>query len=142
MARATKNSTVVAFMRVLIGQLALARELVLHGPFDPQWAVRAHERTLGAVLSGDPDAIDAAMDEPPVWRRARGRAAEHTAKRGDPGRVLRGVPSERDAQTADLSQLRGPPSRAARPSGVRQASERCVVLAYSMHMMSRKRASQ
>jgi GntR family transcriptional repressor for pyruvate dehydrogenase complex len=63
MARATGNQTLVELMRRLLRQLAAVRQLAMTGPHDPQWAVTIHERTLEAIVAGDPARIDAVMDE-------------------------------------------------------------------------------
>lgn len=62
-ARATKNATVVRLMRTLLRELEIARDMSMAGPFGPERVISIHERTLKAIMSGDPDAIDAAMDE-------------------------------------------------------------------------------
>jgi DNA-binding FadR family transcriptional regulator len=78
-ARATRNSTVVALMRVLLRQLEIARDMALRAPHDSEWAIAIHERTLAAIMSGDHDEIEAAMDEhmtylERIWEDESGRA--------------------------------------------------------------------
>jgi len=79
-ARATQNPTIVGLMRSLMQQLEIARDMALRGgPDEPYAAIDIHERTLAAIMSGDPDAIDAAMDEhlgflERIWEEESGRA--------------------------------------------------------------------
>ncbi|MBI4501553.1 MAG: FadR family transcriptional regulator [Gemmatimonadetes bacterium] len=79
-ARATHNSTIVAMMRFLLHQLELAWDMGLRGgPEETRWAIAIHERTLAGIVSGDPEAIDAAMDEhlsflERIWEEESGRA--------------------------------------------------------------------
>ncbi|MBI4501172.1 MAG: FadR family transcriptional regulator [Gemmatimonadetes bacterium] len=79
-ARATQNSTVVALMRFLLERLEIARDMALRdGTYEPQWAIGIHERTLKAIMSGNPDEVDAAMDEhlsflERIWEQESGRA--------------------------------------------------------------------
>jgi GntR family transcriptional repressor for pyruvate dehydrogenase complex len=63
MARATGNQTLIELMRRLLRQLAAVRQLAMTGPHDPEWAVKIHERTLEAIVAGDPAGIEAVMDE-------------------------------------------------------------------------------
>lgn len=79
MARATRNETVVEFMRVLFRRLAVARDLISTGQGEPEATVRIHERTLGAIMAGDPAEIEAVMDEHLAtlerrWEEATGRS--------------------------------------------------------------------
>lgn len=62
-ARATKNSTVVELMRTLFKRLELVRDMAMHAPEETGRAIDIHERTLAAICSGVPDAIEEAMDE-------------------------------------------------------------------------------
>jgi DNA-binding FadR family transcriptional regulator len=79
-ARATQNSTIVALMRFLLERLEIARDMALRGgTHEPQWTIGIHERTLKAIMSGNPDVIDAAMDEhlsflEGLWEEESGRA--------------------------------------------------------------------
>lgn len=78
-ARATQNATLVQMMRHLLGQLAIARDMALRDEFEPELTVAIHERTLAAILSGDPEAVEAAMDEhmsflEKLWEQDSGRA--------------------------------------------------------------------
>jgi DNA-binding FadR family transcriptional regulator len=63
LARAAGNPTIEALMRVLFRQLEIARDMAMHLPLVPEWTIEVHERTLGAVRSGDLDDVDAVMDE-------------------------------------------------------------------------------
>jgi GntR family transcriptional repressor for pyruvate dehydrogenase complex len=80
LARATRNSTIVALMRYLFQQLDIARDMILRGgKHEPQWNIEIHQRTLEAVMSGNPEVIDAAMDEhlsflERIWEEESGRA--------------------------------------------------------------------
>ncbi len=62
-ARATKNTTIVELTRSLFRRLEIVRDMAMHDPGEAGAAIAIHERTLAAICSGDPDAIDAAMDE-------------------------------------------------------------------------------
>lgn len=79
MARATQNATVVSLMRSLLRRLEIARDMAIRGPHEPESAIAIHERTLQAIMSGDPEAIEAAMDEhlsflERIWEKESGRA--------------------------------------------------------------------
>jgi len=63
MARATRNETVVEFMRVLFRHLEVARNLIAAGEDEPEATVRIHERTLRAIMAGDPAEIERVMEE-------------------------------------------------------------------------------
>lgn len=63
MARATGNRTIASLVRSLFDDLEIARDMAMHVPPVPGWAIDVHERTLAAIRTGDPDAIDAVMDE-------------------------------------------------------------------------------
>jgi len=78
-ARATKNPTVVDLMRSLLGRLDVAREMAMRtlDVMDP--AIEVHERTFKSICAGDPDDIEAAMDEhlgylEAKWEEVTGRA--------------------------------------------------------------------
>ncbi|HZG50179.1 MAG TPA: FCD domain-containing protein [Thermoleophilaceae bacterium] len=78
MARATRNSTVVGFMRQLLRALEIARDMAMHAPLVPDWTIDIHERTLAAVRSADFARIDEVMDEhlaqmELIWERETGR---------------------------------------------------------------------
>jgi DNA-binding FadR family transcriptional regulator len=78
MARATRNSTVVALMRSLFNRLEIARDMAAHAPLVPDWTIEIHERTLAAVRSADFPVIDRVMDEhlsqlERIWERETGR---------------------------------------------------------------------
>lgn len=79
MARATRNATVVALMRLLLRQLDIVRDVGTRTPEDREWAIAIHQRTLQAIKSADADEIDAAMDEhlsflERIWEEESGRA--------------------------------------------------------------------
>ncbi len=83
MARATKNSTILAMMRFLLRQLEIARDMALRGWHDADVAIAIHERTLQAIMGGDPETIDAAMDEhlsylERIWEEESGRTRLRT----------------------------------------------------------------
>ena len=78
MARATHNTTVVQLMRVLLERLEIARDMTPREPDDAALEVAIHERTLQAIMSGDGDTIEAAMDEhlsylERIWEEETGR---------------------------------------------------------------------
>jgi GntR family transcriptional repressor for pyruvate dehydrogenase complex len=78
MARATRNSTVVALMRSLFNRLEIARDMAMHAPTVPDWTIEIHERTLAAIRSADFERIDDVMDEhlsqlEQIWERETGR---------------------------------------------------------------------
>jgi GntR family transcriptional regulator, transcriptional repressor for pyruvate dehydrogenase complex len=77
-ARSTKNTTVVSMMRLLLQRLEIARDMTPRAPHDPELEVAIHEQTLEAIKSGDPDRIEAAMDEhvsylERIWEEETGR---------------------------------------------------------------------
>jgi GntR family transcriptional repressor for pyruvate dehydrogenase complex len=63
LARATGNTTIVSLMRTLLGRLEIARDMAVHDPPVPSWAVDIHQRTLDAVQAADHARIDEVMDE-------------------------------------------------------------------------------
>src|SRR3954452_12785567 len=63
LARASGNPTVETLMRTLIRELEIARDMAMHAPAVPEWTIDIHERTLGAVRSGDLREVEAVMDE-------------------------------------------------------------------------------
>jgi GntR family transcriptional regulator, transcriptional repressor for pyruvate dehydrogenase complex len=63
LARASGNPTVESLMRALFRQLEIARDMAMHIPLVPEWTLDIHERTLDAVRNGDPDEVEAVMDE-------------------------------------------------------------------------------
>ncbi len=62
-AQATGNATIVAIIRGLLVRLAVAFDLEHRMPLDEERSVRAHERTLEALMQRDRHLIDEAMDE-------------------------------------------------------------------------------
>jgi DNA-binding FadR family transcriptional regulator len=78
-ARATQNATVVSLMRSLLGRLEIARDMAIREPHEPESAIAIHEHTLQAIMGGDPEVIEAAMDEhlsflERIWEEESGRA--------------------------------------------------------------------
>jgi GntR family transcriptional regulator, transcriptional repressor for pyruvate dehydrogenase complex len=78
-ARATQNDTIVGLMRTLLRRLEIARQQAFRSAGDPEEAIEIHVRTLKAIMSGDPDAVDVAMDEhlsflETRWQEETGRA--------------------------------------------------------------------
>jgi GntR family transcriptional regulator, transcriptional repressor for pyruvate dehydrogenase complex len=63
LARASGNPTVESLMRSLFRELEIARDMAMHLPLVPEWTIEIHERTLGAVRSGDLDRVAEVMDE-------------------------------------------------------------------------------
>jgi GntR family transcriptional regulator, transcriptional repressor for pyruvate dehydrogenase complex len=63
MARATRNETVVEFMRVLYRKREGARELFGESQAEAASVARIHQATLEAIISGDPARIEQVMDE-------------------------------------------------------------------------------
>ena len=77
-ARATRNHVVVELTRSLLRRVEIARDMALRTPVEPRRVIEMHERTLRAITAGDPQAIDAAMDEhlaylEVIWERESGR---------------------------------------------------------------------
>ena len=78
-ARATKNTTIMHLMRTLFRRLDIVRDMAMHEAEEAGQAIAIHERTLASIRSGDPGAIDAAMDEhlaylERLWEDETGRA--------------------------------------------------------------------
>jgi DNA-binding FadR family transcriptional regulator len=78
LARATRNTTIVALMRTLLRQLEIARDMAMHAPLVPDWTIDIHSRTLAAVRAADFEQIDVVMDEhlaqlEQIWERETGR---------------------------------------------------------------------
>ena len=63
LARAAGNPTVETLMRILLRQLEIARDMAMHVPLVPEWTIGIHERTLAALRSGEPEEVEAVMDE-------------------------------------------------------------------------------
>ena len=63
LARAAGNPTVETLMRILFRQLEIARDMAMHVPTTPEWTIGIHERTLAALRGGEPEELDAVMDE-------------------------------------------------------------------------------
>ncbi|HEX3240844.1 MAG TPA: FCD domain-containing protein [Solirubrobacterales bacterium] len=62
-ARATGNTTIVPMVRMLLRRLEIARDMTLHEPPVPDWAIDIHEQTLAAIRSADHPRIERVMDE-------------------------------------------------------------------------------
>jgi DNA-binding FadR family transcriptional regulator len=62
-ARATKNSTILELMRVLFRRLEIVRNVTMYASEETARVIMMHERTLAAICSGDPEKIEAVMDE-------------------------------------------------------------------------------
>jgi GntR family transcriptional regulator, transcriptional repressor for pyruvate dehydrogenase complex len=83
LARATRNPAVVQIMRDLLRKLPIAWDM----EHDVDLGTGMHERTIEALISKDPDAIDAVMDEhlsilEQLWEGEAGRPAlRHPARR-------------------------------------------------------------
>jgi DNA-binding FadR family transcriptional regulator len=78
-ARATHNTTLIDMQRLLQRRLEIARDVRMHKPHEPEWAIDMHERTLRAIKSGRPDLIEREMDEhlsflESIWEESTGRA--------------------------------------------------------------------
>src|SRR5262249_21133229 len=71
MARATHNDIVVSLMRPLLRQLEIARRRMLQTEGDAELTLAIHERTLAAIISGDPVEVERAMDEHLSWLEER-----------------------------------------------------------------------
>lgn len=79
-ARATGNETVVGLMRTLLRRLEIARQRALATGYAPEEAIDIHVRTLRAIMSREPEAVETAMDEhlrflETRWQEETGRAA-------------------------------------------------------------------
>lgn len=77
-ARATKNSTIVDMTKALLRRMEVAQDVALRRAHEPEWSIDIHERTLRAIMSGDPEMIEVAMDEhlsflERIWEEESGR---------------------------------------------------------------------
>jgi GntR family transcriptional repressor for pyruvate dehydrogenase complex len=94
LARATRNPAVVSVMRDLLRKLAIAWDM----EHDVDLGTEMHERTIEALMTKDPEAIDAVMNEhlsilEDLWEGEAGRPAlRHPAPR--PGARLSGDAAE------------------------------------------------
>lgn len=82
-ARATHNETLVDLVRSVLGRLAIARDMTPREPADWDREVSIHERTLKALESRRPKAIDRAMDEhmsylEVIWEHEMGRPLDRS----------------------------------------------------------------
>ena len=78
-ARASGNAMLVGLVRQLYRDLEIARDMAMHHETVPAWVIDVHERTLGAIRSGDLEAVDRVMDEhlaglERTWEQETGRA--------------------------------------------------------------------
>jgi DNA-binding FadR family transcriptional regulator len=62
-ARAGGNAMLVGLVRQVYRELEIARDMAMHHETVPEWVIDVHERTLSALRSGDPAAVDTVMDE-------------------------------------------------------------------------------
>jgi GntR family transcriptional regulator, transcriptional repressor for pyruvate dehydrogenase complex len=62
-ARASANPTIEGLMRSLFRELEIARDMAMHLPLVPEWTIDIHERTVEALVGGDPDRLAEVMDE-------------------------------------------------------------------------------
>jgi len=82
-ARATRNTTIVQLMHVLLERLEIARDMTPRAPHDAELEVAIHERTLLAIISGGTERIEDAMDEhlsylERIWEEETGRVRLRT----------------------------------------------------------------
>jgi GntR family transcriptional repressor for pyruvate dehydrogenase complex len=61
--RAASNETLEAAMKVIFRQLDLCLDMAVRTPHDTAESIEIHERTLDALMRGDPEDISIAMDE-------------------------------------------------------------------------------
>jgi GntR family transcriptional regulator, transcriptional repressor for pyruvate dehydrogenase complex len=110
-ARATRNSTVVALMRHLFNRLEIARDMAVHAPLVPDWVIDIHERTLAAIRAADFALIDEVMDEhlsqlEQIWERETGRGLvrplpDFLQPVAERSRAMRATPAELAAELRD-----------------------------------------
>jgi DNA-binding FadR family transcriptional regulator len=62
-ARASANPTIEGLMRTLFRELEIARDMAMHLPLVPEWTIHIHERTVEALVGGDPEHLAEVMDE-------------------------------------------------------------------------------
>jgi DNA-binding FadR family transcriptional regulator len=79
MARATRNDTIAKLMTMLLSELEIARDMAVHLPLVPDWAIDVHRRTLAAIRAGNMELIEEVMDEhlgrmESVWEQETGQA--------------------------------------------------------------------
>ncbi len=77
-ARATHNKTIAELVKMLLHNLEIARDMAMRGPHEPEWTIDIHERTLRAILGGDPENIETVMGEhlsllERLWEQETGR---------------------------------------------------------------------
>jgi GntR family transcriptional regulator, transcriptional repressor for pyruvate dehydrogenase complex len=110
-ARASRNSTVVALMRHLFNRLEIARDMAVHAPLVPDWVIDIHERTLAAIRAADFALIDEVMDEhlsqlEQIWERETGRGLvrplpDFLQPVAERSRAMRSTPAELAAELRD-----------------------------------------
>ena len=61
--RLADNAALERAMRDVYVELEAVLDMAMRTAADTERSLRAHERTLAALRAGDPDAVDAAMDE-------------------------------------------------------------------------------
>lgn len=81
MARATRNPMLLDLVRIVLRRLAIARDMTPREPKDWDNEVNIHVRTLEALTSRQPAAIDEAMDEhlsylERIWEDEMGRTSQ------------------------------------------------------------------
>lgn len=101
MARSTGNPMIVNLMQTLLGSLSIAWDIGKRLPRDDEAGIAMHERTLDALMSRDPQAIDHAMDEhlgllEHLWEDETGRPRlrHHLTLRSTLNRSTRGSPDD------------------------------------------------
>jgi GntR family transcriptional regulator, transcriptional repressor for pyruvate dehydrogenase complex len=62
-ARASANPTIEGLMRTLFRELEITRDMAMHLPLVPEWTIDIHERTVEALVRGDPEHLAEVMDE-------------------------------------------------------------------------------
>lgn len=77
-ARATHNETVAELVRLLFQRLEMVRKLIRSIDGEPGRTIDLHNRTLRAIMAGDPDGIERVMDEhlaqlEQAWEQESGR---------------------------------------------------------------------
>lgn len=83
-ARAVRNETVTLLMRSLLRRLAIARELALRAPSQPELAIELHEETLRAIMRRDPREIAVAIDRHLIYLERTWEAESGTRLRALP----------------------------------------------------------
>src|SRR5262249_26671410 len=71
MARTANNDIIAVLVRRLLRQLEIARRRMLQSEGDAERTLEIHERTLAAIVGGDPIDVEKAMDEHLGWLEER-----------------------------------------------------------------------